>query len=109
MLVDDILQGAGLTQNKTYKETRFITPPKETYAIFNQSYERRGADLYNCLKEYDVTIEIYSLKPDEQMERNIEAEFDKRSIFYTKQERYFIQSEQLYQVIYEFSYLEKGE
>lgn len=108
MLIDDILQGAGFVQNKTYKETRFITPPKDTYVVFNRSYERRGADKLNCLKEYDVTFEMYSTSPDSQKEQNIEAEFDKRFLFYTKQERYFIQSEQLYQVIYEFSYIERS-
>ena len=108
MLIDDILQGAGFEKNKTYRETRFITPPKSSYVIFNASYDRRGADNMNLLKDYDATFELYSSKPDETSEVNIEKQFDLKGIAYLKQERYYIQTEQLYQVIYEFSFIEKG-
>ena len=108
MLIDEILQGAGFVLNKTYRETRIVTPPKTSYVVFSQSFERRGADSKNLIKEFDVTFELYSQKPDPESEEKIEAQLDQRVIEFTKQERYFIQSEQLYQTIYEFSYIEKG-
>lgn len=106
-MVDEILTGAGLVLNTTYKETRFLKPPKTTYAIYNDTVTRRGADLLNCITEHEVNVELYEYKPDPDMEAAIEAELDSRAIPYIKQQRYWIDSEQLYQIIYEFNYIEK--
>ncbi len=106
-MIDDILQGAGLVLNTTYKETRFLKPPKTTYAVYHDTHTRRGADMLNCITEHEVNIELYEYKPDPTMEAAIEAQFDARAIPYIKQQRYWIDSEQLYQVIYEFNYIEK--
>ena len=107
-MVNKILTGAGFVLNETYKETRFLKPPRETYAIYNDSIERRGADNLNLVTEHEVTIELYEYAPDPEAEARIEAEFDSRAIEYVKQSRYWIYNEQLYQVIYEFGYIEKG-
>ena len=107
-MVNKILTGAGFIENETYKETRFITPPKnKTYAVYMDSIESRGPDNINLIKEHDITIEVYEYTPDKEAEKRIEAEFDSRGIEYVKQPRYYIQAEQIYQVIYEFSYIEK--
>lgn len=102
-MLNDILNATGIP----YKETRFIQPPKTTYAVYNDTYATRGSDFKNMLKEHDITVELYEYKPDKNAEQAIENQLDARGIEYTKQERYFIDSEQLYQVIYEFSYIEK--
>ena len=106
-MVDEILQGAGLVLNKTYKETRFLKPPATTYAIYNDTVTRRGADTKNCMKEHEVNIELYEYKPDPTMEEAVETQLDAHALQFIKQNRYWIDSEQLYQVIYEFTYIEK--
>ena len=106
-MVKEILTSAGFIENKTFKETRFITPPRSTYAVFMDSFTRRGADTKNLIKEHDDTIELYSYKPDPIAESNIEREFDKRNIEYDKADRLWINEELLYQVVYTFSYTEK--
>lgn len=107
-MVDKILSGAGFIKNTTYKETRFLKPPTTTYAIFNDTRDRRGADNINLLTEHEITIELYEYSPDPEAEKRLEDQFDALGVEYTRQDRYWIQEEQLYQLIYEFSYIEKG-
>lgn len=106
-MVNKILTGAGFISDETYRETRFIDPPDTTYAVYSESRNRRGADNLNLLTEHEITIELYEYRPDPEAEARIEAQFDALGIEYIKQPRYYIQDEQLYQVIYEFSYIEK--
>lgn len=106
-MVKDILINAGFVEGKTFTETRFLKAPRSTYAIYMDSFTSRGADNLNMIKEHDYTIELYSYKADPTAEAKIEATLDARGIGYDKQERFYIQDEQLFQVIYEFSYLEK--
>lgn len=105
-MVKRVLTLAGFEEDKTFKETRFIKPPKSTYAVFMDSYTRRGADYYNCIKEHTYTIEMYSYKPDPEAESNIELALDSLGLEFDKEERFWIQDEQLYQVIYTFNYIE---
>ena len=106
-MVNDILTGAGFVKNKTYRETRFLKPPKVTFAVFNDSADIRGGDYENLIAEHETSIELYEYEPDTDAEQRIEAQFDALGQAYTKQERYWIEDEQLYQVIYDFSYIEK--
>jgi hypothetical protein len=106
-MVKEILTEAGFVENKTFKETRFIKPPKTTYAIYLLDISRYGADDGNLITEHSDTIEIYSYKPDPEAERRIEAALDKRAIPFDKQSRYWLQEEQLYQTIYTYDYIEK--
>ena len=106
-MVKEILTLAGFVEGKTFKETRFLKPPKTTYAVYMDSYERRGADNLNLIKEHDYTIELYAYKADPEAEASIESVFDTLGIAYDKASRYWIQEEQLYQVVYSFSYIEK--
>ena len=107
-MVDKILTGAGFVLNETYRETRFLKPPRKTYAVYNDDCDNRGGDYVNLIKEHDITIEVYECAPDPISEQRIESQFDLYGLEYTKQSRYWIQEEQLYQVIYEFSYITKG-
>lgn len=106
-MVKRILTGAGFVEGKTFKETRFLTPPKSTYAVYLDSYTRRGADGVNLIKEHIYTIELYSYKADPTAETKIEKMLDTSGIEYEKSERYWLDTEQLYQVVYTFDFIEK--
>jgi hypothetical protein len=106
-MVRKILTEAGFVEGETFEETQFINPPDTTYAVFMDSFTRRGADGLNLLKEHECTIELYSDFPDPEVEARIEAILDKYAIEYEKDDRYWIQAEQLYQVVYTFNFVEK--
>ena len=106
-MVKQVLTGAGFEEGKTFKETRFLKPPKTTYAVYMDSFTRRGADGLNLIKEHDYTIELYSYTPDPEAEASIETMLDELGLEYNKDDRYWIQEEQLYQVIYSFRFIEK--
>ncbi len=108
-MVKTILNTAGFEEGTTYKETRFLKPPKTTYAVYMDSYERRGSDDLNLITEHDYTIELYSYTPDSEAESSIEEALDSYGLDYSKQERYWLNEEQLYQVVYNFEYTEKQE
>ena len=106
-MVKRVLTAAGFVENKTFRETRFLTPPKQTYAIFTDSFTRRGADGLNLLKEHTYTIELYCYAPDPDAEARIEAMLDSFGIEWDKEERYWLETESLYQVVYNFNFIEK--
>ena len=106
-MVKKVLTGAGFEEGKTFKETRFLKPPKTTYAVYMDSFTRRGADGLNLIKDHDYTIELYSYTPDPEAEARIEAILDELGLEYDKDDRYWIQEEQLYQVVYTFRFIEK--
>lgn len=106
-MVKGILTEAGFVENKTFKETRFIKPPKTTYAVYLSDISRYGADGINLISEYSDTIELYSYAPDPEAEKRIEDALDARSIPYERESRYWLQEEQLYQTIYSYTYIKK--
>lgn len=106
-MVKKVLTGAGFVENETFKETRFLKPPKTTYAIYLDSFEARGSDNRNFIKDHDYTIELYSEIPDPDAESRLEASFDTLGLAYEKDERVWIQEEQIYQTLYTFNYIEK--
>lgn len=106
-MIKQILTASGFVEGKTFKETRFIKPPKGTYAIYLDSFTARGADGLNLLKDHDYTIELYSDTPDPEAEGRIEKSLDNLGLEYEKSERYWIQSEQLHQIVYNFNFIEK--
>lgn len=91
-----------------YKESRFLSPPKSTYAIYNDAIERRGGDNVNLLSQHNISLELYEYEPDPMSEKAIENQLDALGIEFVKQPRFWIQAEQIYQVVYDFSYIEKG-
>lgn len=105
MVVDDILTAAGVV----HRQTRFPKPPADTYAVYMDDVTTDGPDGFNWIRIHNVTIEVYEPAPDDTTEASIEAAINNRGLRWTKQARYWIQEEQLYQVIYEFSYIEKEE
>ena len=106
-MVKDILTEAGFVEGETFEETQFINPPRGTYAVYLDSFTRKGADRRNLLKEHDCTIELYSDFPDPDAEARIEAQLDERAIEYDKGDLTWIQAEQLYMRPYYFEFIEK--
>ena len=106
-MVKRVLTGAGFSEGKTFRETRFLKPPKSTYAVFMDSFTRRGADGLNLIKDHNGTIELYAYAPDPEAETRIEASFDNLGLEYEKDERLWIQEEQLYMTVYTFNFVEK--
>lgn len=103
-MVDAILTAAGFVKNQTYRETRFLKPPAQTYAVYNDNRTTRGPDYLNLVSEHDVNIELYEYAPDPAAEKRLEDAFDAFGLEYIKQSRYYLNEEQLYQVIYEIHY-----
>lgn len=103
-MVNEILTAAGIP----YKETRFLRPPKTTYAVYLDNVEVRGADYCNLIEEHNTIIELYEYEKDVNAEKRIESQFDTLGLEYRKEPRYWLETEQLYQVIYEFNYICKG-
>lgn len=106
-MVKQILTAAGFVEGVSFKETRFITPPKTTYAVYLDSFVSRGADDLNLIKDHSTSIELYEYAPDPESEARIEAQFDSIGQKYEKADRIWIDEEQLYQVVYDFEYTEK--
>ena len=103
-MVTEILKRAGVK----FRQSRYTARPlPDTYAVYFDDREAGGADGINCLITHNITIEVYESKPDDVTEAAIEEAMDTYGLEWTSQARYFIQEEQRYQVIYEFSYIEK--
>ena len=103
-MVTKILNRAGVK----YRQSRYTTKPlPDTYAVYFDDREAGGADGINCLITHNIPIEVYESKPDDATERAIEEALDAYGLEWTSQARYWLQDEQRYQVIYEFTYIEK--
>ena len=103
-MVTNILKEAGVK----FRQSRYTAKPlPDTYVVYFDDREATGADGINCLITHKITVEVYESKPDEATEAAIEAALDARGLEWTSQARYWIHDEQRYQVIYEFTYIEK--
>lgn len=106
-MVNDILNAAGVK----HRRGRFTGKAPDTYAVWmDDTSTERGPDPLPgapLLIQHDVTVELYEAKPDDAKEAAVEAAITAAGLHFTKQDRYWLQTEQLYQVIYEFSYIEK--
>jgi hypothetical protein len=79
----------------------FTSPPTPPYIVYLFSYSSNfGADnkVYDAEKNFQV--ELYTTKKDPTPEALIEGLFDANDIYWDKTETY-IESEGLYQVLYE--------
>lgn len=102
-MIDKILTAAGIE----YRRTRFPKPPAGTYAVYMDDITTDGPDGINRIFTHDYTVEVYEPKPDDAAEAAIEAALNAEGLQWTKQDRYWLQDEQRYQVIYEFTHREK--
>ena len=102
-MVNDILRTAGVQ----YRKTRFPKPPADTYAVYMDDMDNDGPDGLNLIQTHDITVELYEPTPDDKTEAAMEAAMDEAGVRWQKQDRLWLQEEQRYQVIYEFTYYTK--
>ena len=102
-MINKILTAAGVK----YRRSRFLSPPAETYAVYMGNITTDGPDGINMILTHDYTVEVYEPTPDDATEAAIEAALDAEGLRWVKQDRYWLQDTQRYQVVYEFTYIEK--
>lgn len=103
-MVKEILTAAGIKE----RGSRHTKPPAGTYAVWFDDIETDGPDgMPPCIFKHSVTIELYEPKKDEAAVAALEAALTAAALKWTKQDRLWIQSEQMYQTIYEFTNIEK--
>lgn len=102
-MITTILNATGLK----YREARFPKPPAETYVVYMDDVETDGPDGQPRIYMHSVTLEVYEPQPDDKAEKAIEDALTAAGLQWRKQARYWLQTEQRYQVIYEFEYNEK--
>ena len=106
-MIKNILTAAGFVENETFRKARFPQPPASTYIVYFDDVETDGPDGENLILKHDYTLEVYEPTPDDAAEAAIEAVLDEVGLRWSKQDRYWLQEEQRYQVIYELEYIEK--
>lgn len=102
-MVNDILTAAGIQGRRG----RFTGAKPDSYVVWMDDHTTDGPDGLPWVIQHDVTLELYEEKPDDAAEAALEAALVASGLQYSKQDRYWLQTEQMYQVIYEFTYYEK--
>lgn len=102
-MIEEILAAAEIN----HRRARFAKPPSGVYAVYTDDISAGGADDYTCIYTHHATIELYESVPDDDAETSIEEQLNVRGIQWDKQDRYWIQQEQVYQVVYEFDFVVK--
>lgn len=103
-MVKEILAAAGITA----RGSRFTKPPAGTYAVWFDDITTDGPDnMAPSIFTHNVTVELYEPKPDDAAVAALEAQLSAYGLKWTKQDRFWIKAEQMYQTIYEFTYTEK--
>ena len=111
-MIKDTLTALGLLP----KNGRFLRMPDHTHVVYTDDKTVDAADRVPLsaggklpgVVTHDVTIELYEPTPDDNAEAAIEAELDAHGLSWEKQDRYWLQDVQRYQVIYEYSYTTKS-
>lgn len=103
-MTETMLNAAGIKN----KETRFPAPPPGTYAVWMEDINADGPDGFNRIFTHDATVELYAPTPDPKAEAAFEKQLDTAGLHYEKQPRYWLQTERLYQTIYEYTYITKS-
>lgn len=103
-MVNEILSASGIP----YRRGRFTHPKEPAYAVYLDDLTTDGSDDAKALiLRHEITVELYEDKPDDAAEAAMEAAITAAGLHWTKEDRYWLQTEQMYQVVYEFSYTEK--
>lgn len=103
-MVNAIMAAAGIPARRS----RFTKPPAGTFAVWMDDITTDGPDgMPPRIFFHDVTVELYEAEPDDAKAAALEAQLSAHGLKWTKQDRYWIASEQFYQTIYEFSYITK--
>lgn len=104
-MVNDILAAAGIP----FRRGRFVGAKVPTYAVYTDDVSSDGADgaAFPRVETHAITVELYESKPDDAAEAALERAITAAGLPWEKQDRYWLQSEQQYQVVYEFYYTKK--
>ena len=108
-MIDTLLTVAGVQ----HRRGRFPKPPEGTYAVWFDDVETEGADRIPNMPgvpriyHHTARVELYEDKPDDAAEAAVEAELDAAGLLWTKEDRYWLQDVQRYQVIYVAEYTTK--
>lgn len=102
-MVTDILTASGIP----YRRGRFMGKQPEAYAVYLDDVTTDGPDGRPRIYAHNITVELYTTGPNDAAEAALEAAITEAGLQWTKQDRYWLQTEQQYQVIYEFTYYEK--
>lgn len=101
----EILTVAGIAH---HRRGRFLKPPGGTYAVWSDDVTTDGPDgLPPCIFSHDVELEVYEPQPDDAALEALEATMGAAGLHWTRQDRFWIQSDKMYQTIYTYSYIEK--
>lgn len=104
-MIKTIMQAAGISNRRT----RYPSPPATAYAVYTDDVTTDGPDGINAIYTHDYTVELYTHNPEEAdtAEANMEKALDAAGRVWGKQDRLWLQSEQLYQTVYGFTHIEK--
>lgn len=104
-MINTIMRAAGIP----YRRTRYTGTTPAVYAVYTDDVATDGPDGINAIYTHDYTVELYAHNPEEAdtAEANMEKALDAAGKVWSKQDRYWLQSEQLYQTVYEFTHIEK--
>jgi hypothetical protein len=102
-MIENLLRAAALPARAAW----YPDPPAGTFAVWQDNVEASGADGRNLIYTHDVMVELYEPTQDDAAETAFEAVLNAQGIPWTKQARYWLKDTRRYQVIYEFSYIEK--
>lgn len=110
-LIETILTTAGIN----HRRNRFIKPPAGTYAVWMDDVRTTGADRLQTgsytgkVYDHNVTIELYEPDPDDAAEALLESALDDAGLDWQKQDRLWLDTEQVYEAAYDIEYYDKGE
>lgn len=104
-MLSDILAAAAIPS----QAARFPNPP-DLHAVYFDSTETDGPDIgEHRIVHHDCTVELYapSIEAGDKAKDRLTAQLGARSIRYTTQGWYWLNTIRRYQEIIEFSYIEK--
>lgn len=106
-MIKAILTASGIP----YRQGRFLHPPAKTYAVYFDDKETSGPDPVGIavphVVRHDCMVELYEPSPDPDAEAALERALNDQGLSWTKEDRYWLQNTQRYQVNYEFNFSEK--
>lgn len=99
-MISELLTETGIQ----FRHIRFLKPPQGTYAVWQDDIVTDGADGEpSGIFEHNYTVELYEPAPDDAAESAMETALAARGIHYHKEDRYWLQDTQRYQVAYDFT------
>lgn len=100
--VKEMLEETGLK----VAEDCFLRAPALPYIVFLEKSNCNGGDNKVFILERDITVELYSSRINREKENELEEIFIKNYIDFRKN-RIWIDSEKVFQTVYDFSLYEK--